>query len=283
MQREDRSAISSKAADGPDDLAYDLAEQVVPIDGVINLRHLGGLPTTHGHPTAVAMLRSGNPDGIDEAGWRHLVDECGVRAVVDLRSSHERAELDQTGGTRPVPTVHAPIIEAATRQDYTPKMAIPHTGDPHMVAMAKRLLEVGGAGFVGAATAIADHAPVLVHCSAGKDRTGVLTALVLRIAGVPDDVIAADYAASIDLIGDQMLALRNQISALDDPDSDIGIRTFSTPEAAWKDREPTREVMYAVLDHLDAAWHGAEGYLTTHGMEQDAIVELRKRLSGAAA
>lgn len=260
-----------------------LRARVPGIEGVLNLRHLGGLPTRGGTTTTPAVLRSGNPDGLRPTGWSRLVEDFGIRAVVDLRSSHERAELDRSLSGRPVPTVHAPIIEATTRAEYTPKMAIPDTGDPHMVAMAKRLLAVGGEGFVRAATAVAEHAPVLVHCSAGKDRTGLLTALVLRVAGVDDTAIAADYAASTTLIGDHMLTLRNQISALDDPASEIGIRTFTTAADAWKDREATIEVMEATLAHLDAAWGGAEDYLHVHGMTDRHLGALRTCLAGGVA
>ncbi|MEX2562336.1 MAG: tyrosine-protein phosphatase [Nitriliruptoraceae bacterium] len=260
----------------------ELAARSPSIDGVLNLRHLGGLPRHQGGPTVPIVLRSGNPDGLRPTGWTRLIDEFGLKAVVDLRSSHERSELDRSLSGRPVPTIHAPIIEATTREEYTPKMRIPDTGDPHMVAMAKRLLEVGGSGFVAAASTIAEHAPVLVHCSAGKDRTGILAALILRVAGVTDDAIAADYAASTTLIGDHMLELRNRISALDDPASDLGIRTFSTAEEAWTDRRATTEVMHATLSHLDVEWGGAEAYLSAHGIESVAITALRARLTGSA-
>jgi hypothetical protein len=117
-----------------------------------------------------------------------------------------------------------------------------------------------------------DAGPSLVHCAAGKDRTGVLVALMLDAAGVERDAVVADYALS----AEQVEALfRRWTTASGEP----------MPEDIAR-HLPRAEAMAAVLAHLDAEYGanssgGAAGWLCANGLDEESLTRLRARLTGA--
>jgi len=124
------------------------------------------------------------------------------------------------------------------------------------------------ASFGAAVTAIA-RAPeggVLVHCHAGKDRTGLVVALLLTLVGVPDDIIVADYALSdryLQPLYDEILA------AIDDPPRRERLRS-------WLHARP--EGMQGALAALDERYDGAASYLRAAGVSADDLARARERL-----
>jgi protein-tyrosine phosphatase len=162
----------------------------VQAEGLLNLRDLGGLPIEGGGETLPGrLLRSDSPHQLTGAGRRALID-IGVGTVVDLRTTSEREKhpslLVEVEGMR---CVHAPIF---SDDDEFPEDLTTATD------VYTWWLEERTHGIAGALRAVADSesAPVLVHCHAGKDRTGVVVALLLRLAGVGVDAVADDYALS---------------------------------------------------------------------------------------
>jgi protein-tyrosine phosphatase len=161
-------------------------------DGVVNVRDLGGLPTVTGGATRLgAIIRSANLDNLTAAGWDSLVD-YGVRTVIDLRNDHElhpplvprpsevalvRLPLDHYIGPEWYPSV--------CHLDGTPRIYTHYLQDGARVVAA--LLN---------AVASAEPGGVLVHCAIGRDRTGFASMLLLHLAGVQPDAIAADYELS---------------------------------------------------------------------------------------
>jgi hypothetical protein len=119
--------------------------------------------------------------------------------------------------------------------------------------------------------AAADAGPALVHCAAGKDRTGVLVALVLDAVGVERDAVVADYALS----AERMEALfRRWTTASGEP-----MPADLTPHL------PRAEAMAAVLARLDAEFGtngagGAAGWLRARGLDEESLARLRERLAG---
>lgn len=158
---------------------------------VFNLRDLGGYPTVDGRTTAWGKLFRG--DGLH----RLCADDCsalGLTTVLDLRTEHEiteRGRLDVDGVT----WHHLPVLQSTwdpswVTPDLTPERFL---ADRYLVMLAE--------GAEALATGLrlladADRLPAAFHCAAGKDRTGVLAALVLSLLGVDDDTIAADYGLS---------------------------------------------------------------------------------------
>ena len=149
------------------------------------------------------MWRSESPHTLSKSGLQELLD-LGIGAVVDLRTTSEREHRPSPLAEAGVHTLHAPIF--TDDEDY-----------PDHLSTAAEVycwwLRERRDGVAAAMSAIADapSAPILVHCHAGKDRTGVVIALVLRLAGVSVDDIADDYAISGVQLAD-MLA-RDRVTA----------------------------------------------------------------------
>ena len=168
-------------------------------EGCLNVRDLGGLPTEDGRRTrAGAVVRSDNVRGLTDAGWRALADH-GVTRIVDLRWPEELAE-DQPRDVD-IDVVHVSVLGETYDRDYVAEL------DAHLASVddvaehyawsyvdfLERYRERFGRAF--AAVADADGA-VVVHCMGGKDRTGLVSALLLRLAGVGLETIGEDYALS---------------------------------------------------------------------------------------
>ncbi len=230
------------------------------IEGLVNLRDLGGLPIAGGALTRNGrLLRSESPHDLSESGLRTLLD-LGVRTVVDLRTVSERESLP------------SPLVGAGDVRDH--HAPIFNDGDdfPRHLATAAEVycwwLRERGAGVAAALTVIADaeSAPVLVHCHAGKDRTGVIIALVLRIAGVTVDAIADDYARSGVQLAD-MLA-RDRVTAVEAGMEEVRVERLFTVH---------REAMVETLACIDAEHGGAAPLLRGIGLD-DARIDRLARL-----
>ncbi|MGI8848172.1 MAG: tyrosine-protein phosphatase [Candidatus Dormibacteria bacterium] len=160
------------------------------VEGLRNFRDVGGLPIVgDGATRSRRLLRSEVPRRITDVGLRTLLD-LGVQTVVDLRTSTERGETRSLlADIEAVSSIHAPIF---TEDDPFPTDLVT-AADVNVHWVRDRAPRVAAA-----LVAIADapRAPVLVHCHAGKDRTGLIVALVLRLAGVGIEDVAGDYAES---------------------------------------------------------------------------------------
>jgi protein-tyrosine phosphatase len=170
-------------------------------DGCLNVRDLGGHPTEDGGETAFgAVVRADSVRQLSEAGWQALVD-YGIRTVVDLRGDHERE--DDPPADLPVDVRHVPFMEATEAEWEEVGEELERLGEIPEVAEATRrayvlFLERFEKNVAAAVRAVAEapEGGVVIHCVGGKDRTGLLTALLLHLAGVPTEEIAADYALS---------------------------------------------------------------------------------------
>ncbi|MFD9691171.1 tyrosine-protein phosphatase [Kitasatospora sp. NPDC059146] len=229
-------------------------------DGCLNVRDLGGLPTASGRPTTRgAIARADNLDRLTREGWDALLDH-GVRTVVDLRNAEEYKPL------LPLPDgvelVRVPLDELAGpawwaahgRLDGTPLAFRPYLEHcPHAAAAL--------------VTAIADARPggLVVHCGAGRDRTGLAALLLLALAGVDRASIAEDYLLS----GPNVRPLYGMLG-LPDP--------YRRIDAALAEAGTTAEAaLAAALDGLDPA-----GYLLAAGVTPAQVAAVRGRLLPAA-
>ncbi|HEU4399414.1 MAG TPA: tyrosine-protein phosphatase [Actinomycetota bacterium] len=236
-------------------------------DGCANARDLGGYPTGDGQKTRWgAVVRSDSLAALTPAGRDALV-AYGVRAVVDLRLPAEIAEHPNPFAE---PGDHGIAYRNVSIVD--PAAGFP----PNTITLAENYLWSLDRfrALVATAMAAIANAPeggVLIHCAAGKDRTGLISALLLAVAGVPDQTVAADYALTAEL-----LRPRDQ-EWLENGPGDRAER-----EALLARFAPTAEVMLEVLHQLSRRYGGVEAYLLHAGVAPDDVARLRARLLAPA-
>ena len=266
----------------------------VRLDGTANTRDLGGLPTMDGGTTRYGrILRSDNLQTLSEADVGHLVGELGLREVIDLRTTVEIL-LEGRGPLRALPEVahrhftllperghHTDVfaVEEDTALDelpsdwvesLLPRQELRHAEEEHPAVQSYLgYLEHRPEAVVGAVRTLAGDRPgaSVVHCAAGKDRTGVVVALSLAVAGVPHEEIVADYALTADVIEALVARLRRSPTYAEDMERrDVASHT------------PRAETMRRVLDVLDQRHGGPVGWLEQHGFGPDEQRLLRARL-----
>ena len=172
-----------------------LESRQVTLEGCVNFREVAGYEVAGG-----GRLRSGRlfrSDGLGRLtpGDMGVVRALGLRTVIDLRTEGEATE----GGTFPVTQVPVDLHSFPLMDVLPAADELPSWGDPGFVARRYlAMVEAGGDMLGGVVRVLAGDGatPAVVHCSAGKDRTGVVVAVVLGMVGVPSEVIVADYARS---------------------------------------------------------------------------------------
>lgn len=239
-------------------------------DGLLNARDLGGHPTADGDETRWAsIVRADSVRQLTEEGWRAVVD-YGIRTVVDLRSEEELAA--DPPAELPVDAVHVSFFDE--RPDVFVEVeaasirAASHAEATREVYLI--FLEHFRANVAAAIRAVgqAPEGGVVVHCHGGKDRTGLVTAFLLRLAGVSIGEIAADYALS-----EERLRTRHEqwfATAADEAELARLHRIAATPESS----------MVEVLEELERRYGSIEGYLRAGGATDDDLERARARLRG---
>jgi protein-tyrosine phosphatase len=176
----------------------------ISLEGCFNFRDLGGHRTGDGGEVRWQMLyRADGLHRLSEADLDQLA-RLGVTTVIDLRTMEELTARGRVGAIPGLMAFHhLPVFEVLPDISVVEGWADPIALGGHYAAMA----EEGAASIAAALTVLADQGayPAVFHCTAGKDRTGVLAAIVLGLLGVPDEVIADDYAATAPAM-EQMLA-----------------------------------------------------------------------------
>lgn len=261
-------------------LSEDERVKWINLDGAINVRDLGALPTADGHVTAERrLLRSDNLQDLSPADVRRLVSEIGVTTVVDLRSAAEIASegpgpLTQVGSVQHAYYSVLPEVGLGTdaaadalvaRREYEANSRYP---DDIRCGYYLGYLEERPDQVIAALRTIAE-APgaALVNCASGKDRTGVVVALALTVVGVTRKAVIADYAAT----AERMDAILGRMRASKTYAGDVD----SIPAA---DRMPWPETMAAFLDQLDVRYGGLPRWLSGHGFGHADVASLRVKL-----
>jgi protein tyrosine/serine phosphatase len=251
----------------------------IDLEGAVNVRDLGGLPAGDGRRTvADRLLRADNLQELTPSDIARLVDDIGLTTVVDLRSTAELtsegpAPLDAVASVRhahhPVlpelgqaTDVVADVLLTRADQDRSRYPADPVAG--HYLGY----LEDRPDQVVAALRSIATSpGAALVHCAAGKDRTGVLVALALTAVGVPADTVVADYAATGERTEQIVERLRRSPTYADDINS-------KDPRS----HRPRPETMAVFLEQVDARHGGVIAWLAGHGFGAEDLDVLTARL-----
>lgn len=261
------------------------AQRWITLDGAVNVRDLGGLPTLDGGTTASGrLLRADNLQDLTPADVRRLVDELRVRLVLDLRTEVElrlegSAPLEAEAAVRHRHLSLLPVVGQATdlSADVLPwardarRSIHRRRGGPEVISrLYRQYLRDRPDSVVDALQAITElpDGAALVHCAAGKDRTGVVVALALSVAGVTRDAVVADYAASADVVA----AIVDRLLASPTYAEDIAARPADS-------HRPLAASMTHFLDLLTAEDGGLQGWLTGHGFGPADQARLRERLT----
>lgn len=182
----------------------------VPLSGTRNMRDVGGYPAFGGRVTRWrTLLRSDALHRADATG--PVLAGYGLRTVVDLRTAPE-AEFAPSPPCGPLTrTVRISLIGEDLRE-VAQASQVPQAAQG-LETLYRYLIEERGHAIAAAIGELcaAGSVPALVHCSAGKDRTGIVIGLILAVLGVPDEIIAADYALSGGRIDAHVIAALDQI------------------------------------------------------------------------
>jgi protein tyrosine/serine phosphatase len=229
-------------------------------EALLNARDLGGLPSAMGPIARGAIVRADALYRLNDAGWASLVAH-GVRTVIDMRNEKEVA-------AKPYSATADGGLSVVNIAQQTDEMwqSLPRPID--RVSFDTTMLELARSRFASIADAIAEapEGGVLIHCEVGKDRTGLMTMLLLDLVGTPVDVIAADYTLTA-------IGLAPLFADL--------ITKAETPErrARLEEEALTRpEVMLAIHKVLRTRYGGAEPYLLSGGVSPASLARVRGRM-----
>ena len=237
------------------------------VEGSYNVRDLGGYPTQDGHHTRWRVfIRAGNLDKVSPTGCQQLLD-FGLKTIIDLRDEWEAQNFpDVFAHSTTVQYLNLPLIGNSlsrdelwktTTQTYTLLHELYVTYLDHCQSQVGAII-----------AAVAESAPAtLVHCHAGKDRTGLVAALLLGAVGVPIPFIAQDYAET-----------RLQIAPLVAQWREDALRQGQDMQHFERDVAARSETMIPTLNHLQEHYGGVTNYLLHCGVSYLQLAQLLTRL-----
>ena len=235
----------------------------LPLSGTYNVRDIGGYATVDGRTTRWrTLIRSDSLHRLTPEAQQTLLG-LGLRTMIDLRRPAETAQYPNLLATAPgVNYLHVSLDREAPEEQAR---------FPTLPEIYRGILDnaVAQLGTIIATLAAPDALPGLVHCQVGKDRTGIVIALILGAVGVPAATIVADYALSeAQLAGDFATRFEQKLRA-DGGDWDA-YRTLLTSPAAF---------MQDILAYLDTAHGGISNYLRANGVRDEQLAALRDALT----
>lgn len=247
------------------------AARIVPLSGATNFRDLGGYATADGrHVRWGQIYRSNSLNGLTADDYK-IVRGLGVRLVCDLRTDQERKDEPTLWQGPPPEFLNSPkaVLETNMRALFGDG---PLTGEAVRANFVKFYADMPQA-YAGEYKAmfrrlIDGQTPMIMHCTAGKDRTGVGSALVLSALGVPRPTVVADYAMSAPLLA----------KAPREPTGANAMFAKLPPDvmAALGASDPV--YIESALNALDAKYGSVEGYLTKElGLSAADLATLRRR------
>lgn len=239
-------------------------DRTIELDGCVNFRDLGGYPTRDGKTLRWRRLfRSDALHALTPEDVTRLRDELSLSDIVDLRSTYEltnegRGPLER----EPIGFHHNPLFDgdpSAADQQRANAMSL---GERYV-----GMMEHGHAKIVNAIRLLARaERGAVYHCAAGKDRTGVISAIVLGTLGVDDELIVADYALSgerIDEIIARVMSMKGYSSTLETLPEDT---LHAKPES-----------METVLSLVGERWGSMGDYLRSGGLDDEDVTRLRAK------
>ncbi len=233
--------------------------------GTYNLRDTGGYATDHDSEIRWrTLLRGDSLHRLTTAGQAELI-AAGLRTVIDLRHDTELVESPNVFATsETVRYLNLPLIENTAREAENTQ---PRT----LARIYEGIISDSQARIRQIFATLAEPAafPALIHCTAGKDRTGIIIALLLGTAGVPTATIAADYALTEQYLVGEWMEERKQIIAASGGNWEQFSTLLSSPE----------ELMLQTLAAIESHYGGIVPYLLTIGVPQEQLDAVRTALT----
>ena len=238
----------------------------VSIDGLVNIRDIGGLVAADGRIVRSGrVFRSDNPKSLTESGRGQFREVVNPRTVIDLRMSlevdREGYELDD----------HVNVISCPmTPQSGVNERQILAGMCDNLVDDYMKQIDVNARFVAQALGLIAERTnqPVVIHCTAGKDRTGIIIAMLLDILGVPHDEIVADYHLTTKNMAPVLERIRNSPVFQENGLADAPDWIFAS--------DP--QTMAGFLARMTATYGGAEAWALGQGMTHRQVEQLRTDL-----
>jgi protein tyrosine/serine phosphatase len=240
------------------------------LDGPANFRDLGGYSTASGGRTRRRRVyRSDSLSYLSDRDVAALRDELGVRTVIDLRAGHEVDEHGHGPLAAHVRHLHLPIVDQ-TREPPVPRRLIRRA--PRFQRLEEIYTFMLGEyaerfGAVLRVIADAEQHPLVFHCAAGKDRTGLVAALVLSLCEVPDDLIVSDFAFTESRMP-EIIARHTARAEQASADAEVAAQQYGAQAVT----------MHAVLQNLRDEHGSVEEYVQAAGVGRDEIGALRAAL-----
>ncbi len=242
------------------------------VEGAHNLRDLGGYRTRGGELTPWRrFLRADSPHRLSPAGIERLEGE-GLGTVIDLRTTAECAAMPNPFAARPgVSYIHQPVFEELAPLNLA---GVDFAGGDPLLDFYRIALDDRHEALREILVLIAavPKGAVMFHCTVGKDRTGIVAALLLGLAEVAPDDIVADYAMTGPLIGPLVAEFLEHTRARGD-DADKHARLLAAPAAT----------MQAALGHIETRYGSVARYLAHIGVPPGDRSALLDRLRGAVS
>lgn len=249
----------------------------VELDGPSNFRDLGGLPVAGGGSIRTGLVyRADRLSTLTDADLGRL-EAAGIRHVFDLRSEAEVSEspdrLPAGASYVRMPMTSDETFRTRTIYERIVEGEIKFYGEAEMVAGYVRILKNFGPSFVTIARQVGVGDPVVIHCTAGKDRTGVASMLLLDLAGVAAEHVAADYALSSQR-RPSLQRDHTEARSLQPMLEDFGLDPADFAPL-WEARPA---VILATRQELHDQWGGAAGFLSAAGASDADIDTVRAQL-----
>lgn len=240
-----------------------MAAERIDVSGTFNFRDVGGYACSGGVVKTGVLFRSDGLARVDDAG-RAVLAAHDVRTVIDLRDEYEVAAMPDALDGLDVTMLSLPVFEGSGAS---------HTeGVITLEALYERMVVQHASVLMQAIRDIAEarDGAVVVHCTAGKDRTGVVIALALLAIGVPRDVVVEDYAATqANLAGDWLDAMVARLVDYDVPD---------TPQIRMLMGGSPATAMDSLIDLLEQHYGSVREYLLSAGLTLGELGDLETRL-----
>jgi len=274
IQRDQNGTLIITRAEANSETSVAVGQRTRQFEGAVNFRDIGGYPTNTGQTVRWGQIyRAGRLSTLTDSDWRQLAD-LGVQLVCDLRSADE-IKIDPDHLPEDITYAHTPMNDTANQWERLFALLFNPMSLKSLMrkAYTRTMIDDNAAvfGHILTRLAQAENRPAIVHCTAGKDRTGITTALLLLHLGVPDEIIIADYTLS-NRDYDTFRAYTEKLVA-----------RLSTLRISVDDLYPLltadADTMRLTIDHIRSTYGDVQTYLTQQALvSQDVLDKLRADL-----